>query len=178
MALDSDSKGNEKQKRKGWPGVPNEGISSLAGVPLPGVEYREPSGFLEEAANGLNQPTALSAKESGQLPARSTEADRRIQELAAKAISDRFLLFSTFKDGLTDPDYFDVLGYVWVHSERPFIEHVEIRSLFAPPGRSLAQQRRMMTPNEAAVLDGLPNKINVFRGKDTEEALQWLELDP
>lgn len=75
--------------------------------------------------------------------------------------------------GLSDEEYFRLLGRVWTDNESLWQYRRLLRGLLSPHGRSLEARRCMMENEELEVVDSLPDQVVIYRGCGRGNRLGW-----
>lgn len=82
----------------------------------------------------------------------------------------RATAFDTLSPQLTDPEYWNMLGWLWVDSEN-IPENVELWERFLRAGRTGSQH--MMNDQERAALEALPDTLEIFQGHTDQRTDGW-----
>lgn len=74
---------------------------------------------------------------------------------------------------MSDEEYFKELGEIWMQMESLWQHHDDLANLLNPPNRNPELRRLMMTEEEQAVLNGLPDIVMIFRGCGSANESGW-----
>ncbi len=76
----------------------------------------------------------------------------------------RLRALSEHGPAMPDEVYFHHLGQIWMEVENVWQHRNDIPHLLSPPGRDLRKRSLMMSPDDQAVLEGLPEIVTIYRG--------------
>lgn len=85
----------------------------------------------------------------------------------------RFQALIDYAEGMTDEEYFQNLGDIWCQIENLWRHQSLLSEMLNPGDRDLRKRRLMMTGDERAVYDELPENVMIYRGCGPNNKRGW-----